>query len=210
MSTWANRFLARASNTGFSSITGVGRVYDGRFVRSLNLKATGMEINSEALFKAMMLRARVVEIPAHLDWRAQVAAGPKRRSKMRVGKQILSVLLSGFLFRPTHLFLLPGLALLTFSIYTNAWMFVHWWRVFRTFPANNWFLDRASDAARAAFAAHPHTFVLGGLSMVVAIQLLSLAFLSLQQKKYFEELFHLGTWWGMRTRAQDEDSRTTR
>jgi glycosyltransferase involved in cell wall biosynthesis len=207
MTIWANRFLARAANTGTSSITGVGRVYDGRFLRTLNLKATGMDINAEVLFKAMMLQARIVEIPAHLDWQAQITNAPGRTSKMRVWSQILSVLVSGFLFRPTHLFLVPGVALLVFSIYTNAWMFVHWWTEFRDLDQYTWFLDRASLSAREAFSKHPHTFVLGGLSMIAAIQLLSSAMLSLQQKKYFEDLFHLGTSVGIRSRTSVETSR---
>lgn len=202
MSISANRFLARAANVGASSITGMSRIYDGRFLRTLNLKATGMDINAEVLFKAMMLRARVVEIPAHLDWQAGMATGPARRSRMRIWNQILGVLVSGFLFRPTHLFLLPGLVLLVLSLYTNAWMLTHWWTAYRALPPDAWLLDRVSDAARAAFLAHPHTFVVGGLSMVAAIQILGLAFLSLQQKKYFEDLFHLGTSFGLRS---DED-----
>jgi glycosyltransferase involved in cell wall biosynthesis len=209
MSVWANRLLAKASNAGFTSITGVGRVYDGRFLRTLNVRATGMDINAEILFKALMLRARVVEIPAHLDWQAQVAVGAARRSKLRIWAQVRGVLGSGFLFRPTHPFLLPGLALLLLSIYTNAWMLSHWWTEFQAIPPQ-WILTRASEAARAAFALHPHTFVLGGLSLMVAIQLLGMSLLSLQQKRYFEDLFHLGSSLGPRSTEAGDDSRVSR
>ena len=44
------------------------RVYDGRFLRSLDLRAMDTEINTEILYKAQILHARIVEIPAHLDW----------------------------------------------------------------------------------------------------------------------------------------------
>ena len=40
---------------------------------------------------------------------------------------------------------------------------------------------------------NPQTFIVGGITFVSAIQFLSLGFLSLQNKRYFEELFHLGT-----------------
>jgi hypothetical protein len=33
----------------------------------------------------------------------------------------------------------------------------------------------------------------GGITFIAAIQFLSVGFLSLQSKRYFEELFHLGT-----------------
>ena len=54
----ANYLLARASHLEVSSVTGVGRAYDGRFIRALTLKATGMDINAEILYKALLLRAR--------------------------------------------------------------------------------------------------------------------------------------------------------
>jgi len=203
-SRWANRFLARVANVRLTSITGVGRAYDGPFVRSLNLKATGMDINPEVIFKAMMLQARVVEIPAHLDWGFQLASGPARRSKMRIGRHVVSTLVSGFVLRPTHFFLIPGLVLLAFSLYTNVWMFIHWWTEFSALGHHTWFLDRASEATRESFRLNPHTFVIGGLSMVAAFQILGLAFLSLQQKKYFEELFHLGIGLNARLRREDE------
>lgn len=208
MSVWANRILSRAANAGLSSVTGVGRIYDGRFMRTLNLKATGMDINSEVLFKAMVLRARIIEIPGHLKWRTLTTPGKTRHSKMRVGRQIMGVLTSGFLFRPAHLFLVPGLALLFLTTYTNTWMLTHWWEQFQAIPPK-WVLTRASEAARAAFALHPHTFVLGGLSLIASIQLLGMALLSLQQKKYFEDLFHLGTF-GLRNYRSDDDAGTPR
>lgn len=193
LSVAANRFLARAAKTRLSSLTGVGRAYDGKFLRSINLKSTGMNINQEILFKAIMLRARIVEVPAHLDWQFQLRAGKARKSKMRIARHVLAVLMSGFLFRPMHFFLLPGLALLTFSAYVNAWMFIHWWHEFQKFSQYTWFLDRASVAVGAAYRAFPHTFIIGGITLVVSIQLISFAILALQNKKYFEELFHLGT-----------------
>ena len=43
------------------------------------------------------------------------------------------------------------------------------------------------------FRKNPQSFVVGGVTFLAAIQFLSLGFLSLQSKRYFEELFHLGT-----------------
>lgn len=43
------------------------------------------------------------------------------------------------------------------------------------------------------FQKNPHTFLVGGITFVIAIQFFSVGFLSLQNKRYFEELFHLGT-----------------
>jgi glycosyltransferase involved in cell wall biosynthesis len=82
LSVWANRFLSATAKGSLSTLTGMVRAYDARFLRTLDLRAMGMEINPEIIYKAMMLRARIEEIPAHLDWRLQNAAGPKRKSSM--------------------------------------------------------------------------------------------------------------------------------
>ena len=50
-----------------------------------------------------------------------------------------------------------------------------------------------SHAVEAAYQGHPHTFFVAATATIIAIQLLSLGFHSMQNKRYFEELFHLGT-----------------
>src|SRR6266850_8095424 len=80
----ANHFLSRTARGGLSTLTSMVRIYDARFVRGLNLKAMGMEVSPEVIYKAMLLRARIEEIPAHLDWTLQNAAGPSRKSSMKV------------------------------------------------------------------------------------------------------------------------------
>jgi hypothetical protein len=50
-----------------------------------------------------------------------------------------------------------------------------------------------SESLALQFRKNPQSFVVGGVTFIAAIQFLSLGFLSLQSKRYFEELFHLGT-----------------
>jgi hypothetical protein len=45
----------------------------------------------------------------------------------------------------------------------------------------------------AAFRQSPHTFIIGGMTLMLSIQLLSTGILSMQSKRYFEEVFYLGT-----------------
>jgi len=52
---------------------------------------------------------------------------------------------------------------------------------------------RIGAAIADAFNMSPHAFLVGGISLIVAIQLVSLEILALQNKKYFEEIFHLST-----------------
>jgi len=46
---------------------------------------------------------------------------------------------------------------------------------------------------REQFRKNPQTFIVGGITLIAAIQFLGFGFISLQNKRYFEELFHLGT-----------------
>jgi glycosyltransferase involved in cell wall biosynthesis len=193
MSITANWFLKRFARGNLSSLTGVMRAYDGRFLRSLDLRCPGMDVNPEIIYKGMVLRARIEEVPAHLDWSFQALGGvSERKSSMRIARHIIAILLSGFMFRPFVFFVLPGLLLLVFAAYVNTWMVIHWWGHFQRL-SDPWFLDRASHAVGAAYREFPHTFIVGGIAATLSIQLLSLGLLALQSKRYFEEIFHLGT-----------------
>jgi hypothetical protein len=50
-----------------------------------------------------------------------------------------------------------------------------------------------SQAISVSFQISPHSFIVGGIALLAAIQLISLGILSAQNKRYFEELFYLGT-----------------
>jgi len=206
LSIWANRFLSRTAKGRLSTLTGMVRAYDGRFLRTLDLRSMGMEINPEVIYKGMLLRARIEEIPAHLDWRLQRAHGIKRRSSMKVLRHTLSVIISGFLLKPFIFFILPGFFLLMFSAYVNMWLLIHFFTQYQQFPQYARFFDRASAAVAAAYALAPHTFVVGLMSAMLGIQLVGLGILALQSKRYFEEIFHLGTTIYKSTR-EDETNR---
>lgn len=206
LSKWANRFLSLTAKGNVSTLTGMVRAYDASFLKSLNLKSVGMEINPEIVYKAMILRAQVEEVPAHLDWHLQKADSGRRKSSMRMLRQTMAVLLSGFLFRPVMFFLVPGMALLLFAIYVNSWMFIHFFNHYQNLSQYTWLPDRASNAVAAAYTQAPHTFIVGGLASMLAIQLISLGILALQSKSYFEEIFHLGTTIYKSTRVRGDEA----
>ncbi|NJO12648.1 MAG: glycosyltransferase family 2 protein [Gammaproteobacteria bacterium] len=115
LSIWANRFLSFFAHGNLSTLTCMVRVYEGNFARSLVLRSVGMEVMPESIYKSMILRGRIEQIPAHLDWGRQMAA-PKRRSSMRIIRHIFATILQGFIFRPFMFFILPGLVMLAFSL----------------------------------------------------------------------------------------------
>ncbi len=191
LSKWANRFLSLSARARLSTLTSMARAYDGRFLRSLNLRSTGMDVMPEIIHKAMMLRARIEEVPACLDWNVLPGDKVRRRSSMRILQHICATLLAGFLFRPFMFFVLPGLGLLLFAFWIGVWAFIHGYDYYGNLGHYDSVLIRASAALSLAYDNHAHTFVIGFFSLMLALQLISLGVLALQSKRYFEEMFHL-------------------
>ena len=190
LSRWANRLLSMSAQGHFSTLTGMVRAYDTVFLRKLNLKAWDFEINTEIIYKSQILRALIVEVPAHLDWSDQLEV-PERGSSIRVMRGILGQGFSSFLFRPFLYFIVPGLIVLVAAVYSLGWAGWHTFNELLNVPPGA--ESSFSAAVARAYALSPHSFLVGGISLLVAIQLVSLGIISAQQKRYFEETFHLGT-----------------
>lgn len=194
MSKYVNKFMHFAAQDKYYTFTGMVRAYKKSFIQTVNLKTKDYEIMPEIIYKSMILRAKIVEIPAHLDWTAQNKFAGKRTSSLRVVRSFFSGLMSGFIFRPYIFFMGIGAILMLLSLYELVWL------LFDTLgdlsnprilaPGEVWSF---SHSLAAQFKKNPQSFLVGGITFVIAIQFLSLGFLSLQSKRYFEELFHLGT-----------------
>ncbi|MCP3996647.1 MAG: glycosyltransferase family 2 protein [bacterium] len=190
LSRWANKLLSMSAKGSISTLTGMVRAYDTVFLRKLNLKAWDFEINTEIIYKAQVLRALIVEIPAHLDWSDQLEV-PERGSSIRIMRGILGQSFSSFLFRPFFYFIVPGLIVAVAALYSLGWSAYHTVNELLNVPLG---AEASFSAAVArAYAFSPHSFLVGGIALLVAIQLVSLGIISAQQKRYFEEIFHLGT-----------------
>lgn len=190
MSLWVNRFMRFAAQDKYNTYTGMVRAYRSSFIRTLNLKTKDYEVNPEILYKAMILRARIVEIPAHLDWTEQNKYKGKRTSSIRVLRGFFSGIMSSFIFRPYVFFLAIGAFLMLLSLYELVWLLFDTLSDFsRSIEINKSF----SISLALQFRKNPQSFIVGGITFLAAIQFLGLGFLSLQSKRYFEELFHLGT-----------------
>jgi len=187
-----NRFLRLFVKGRFSTLTCMVRLYDGPFIRSVNLRAMGMDVMPETLYKGMILRAHIDEIPGRLDWGPQLAYAKSRTSSMRVLSHVIATVMSGFIFRPFLFFTLPGLLLAAFSAWVNGWMFVHFFEAWRDLGEMQPTVTM-SQAVGLAYERFPHTFVIGLLSAMLAVQLIGLGILALQNKRYFEELFHVAS-----------------
>jgi hypothetical protein len=89
-------------------------------------------------------------------------------------------------------------------MYVDAWIVIHFLNQYQNVTTDGWIFARSSDAVALAYSRFPHTFIVGGLASMLAIQLISLGILALQSKSYFEEIFHLGTTIYKSTRASSD------
>jgi glycosyltransferase involved in cell wall biosynthesis len=190
MSRWVNAFMRIAAQDKYHTYTGMVRAYRKDFIKTVNLKTKDYEINPEILYKAMILRARVIEIPAHLDWTEQNKYKDKRRSSIKMLRGFFSGIMSSFIFRPYIFFLAIGMILMMLSMYELIWLLIDTLSYISNSTA---VIPSFSESLALQFRKNPQSFIVGGITFVAAIQFLSVGFLSLQSKRYFEELFHLGT-----------------
>ena len=193
MSSWVNRFMSFAAQDKYHTFTGMVRAYRKSFIQTLNLKTRDYEINPEIIYKAMILRAKIIEIPANLDWTEQNKFAGKRTSSLRVLRSFFSGLMSGFIFRPYIFFIGIGAILMLLSLYELIWLL---YDVLADLAKTDGVVGQQhsfSHSLATEFQKNPQSFLVGGLTFIIAIQFLSVGFLSLQSKRYFEELFHLGT-----------------
>jgi glycosyltransferase involved in cell wall biosynthesis len=193
MSKWVNKFMSFSAQDKYYTFTGMVRAYKTSYIRNVNLKTKDYEVNPEIMYKSMILRARIIEIPAHLDWTEQNKYAGKRVSSIRILRGFFSGIMSAFIFRPYIFFIGVGCLLAFLSMYELIWLFY----------------DTLSDLKKCLmigtssqcsfsislakqFLKNPQSFLVGGITLLASIQFLVLGFLSLQSKRYFDELFHLG------------------
>lgn len=192
MSKWANRILQRLSLHHISTVTGMVRAYDSAFINGLSLKSMDNQINAEIIYKATLLRRTIIEIPANLVWTRDEEETKTRRGSMRFVTMIIDSLFSGFIFRPFTFFIVPGVILLLMALYALGWAA---WHVISFLPEHSGsFVWIITEATGDAFGLSPHSFVIGGIALIVAFQLISIGIISAQNKRYFEELWYQGTW----------------
>ena len=189
-----NKFLSIVVREKIYTFTGMVRAYDSKYLKYLNLKARDTEINPEIIYKSLLLRARIVEIPAHLNWGFNKKKNAKRKSSLKMIRGIMSGFMSGFIFRPYIFFIIVGLVLFLIALYVIGWIFINTFYVYPNVQTvGQYFDERFTLAVSQVFRQSPQAFMVGGITLIISLQFLSLGFLSLQSKRYFEELFHLNT-----------------
>jgi glycosyltransferase involved in cell wall biosynthesis len=194
LSRFMNRLIMLVAQEKIHTFTSMVRAYKREFITSLNLKGTSHTINPEIIYKGIILRARIMEIPAHLDWTLQRNAGGARTSSMKILLGIMKGLMSAFIFKPYAYFLGIGFMLLLIVIYLLAWIIIHIIHIYPAIQATSqYFDDKFSNAVAEVFNSRPHAFFIAGVVLIIALQFISLGFIALQNKRNFEETYHFLT-----------------
>lgn len=172
----ANAILNKASYHDIKTLTAMVRAYDGPFIRSMALKAEGPDIMVEIVYKAQILRARIVEIPATLSWagldqRVSRSALTSTTSRMTTYRQLINA----YLWRPFWVPMIPAALFSIIALVGICCGKLGW-----------------DGLTLGAF--------------VLTFTLFTSSLMSLQNKRYFEELFNLG--FGMRAVSPVEPIRT--
>lgn len=165
----ANAFLSRAVHGEIETLTGMVRAYDGAFIRGLALKAPNTDINLEVIYKTQILHARIVEIPATLDWSGlESRAGRTRVADAKTRAKIYKTLVDGVLFRPFVLFGVVGIVLVGAGVAVGL-------------------------LAMMLVGPQVELTVLAICALSTGVTLCFAGLLSIQIKRCFEELFFLGS-----------------
>jgi hypothetical protein len=125
LSKCANRFLSFLAPCDLSTLTGMVRVYEGKLLKKICLKANDFDINTEIIYKSWLLRSRIIEIPAHLDWSEQRDIKRNRKSSLRILRTSLNYISRGFMFKPFMFFRLSVFAFAVISLCSIAWFIVY-------------------------------------------------------------------------------------
>ena len=165
--------MRMAAQDKYHTFTGMVRAYRRDFIRTLNLKTKDYEVNPEIMYKAMILRARIVEIPAHLDWTEQNKFSGQRKSSLRVLRSFFSGIMSGFIFRPYLFFVGIGTFLLLLSLYELIYLLYDTLSYIAQVNSQSSELISFPQSLAVQFQRNPQTFLVGGITFVIAIQFLS-------------------------------------
>lgn len=117
VSKMANKIVGYALSNNISTVTGILRAYRKRVLDSIEIEASGTEINPEILSKAIALGFKIEEMPVTLKGREM------GESKIKFRSTTISHLLLTFYEKPMILFGIVGLVLCIIGIISAIYLF---------------------------------------------------------------------------------------
>jgi len=110
LSALANRYLSLATGGKIATLTSMVRAYNATALRALAMDPRDLDFNHKLVLAALRDHAKIVEVPARLEWRRDPPDAPaQRRSSVKIFGHSWSVLMAGMRYRPSMMLALPGL-----------------------------------------------------------------------------------------------------
>ncbi len=181
-----NRVLSYTFGGNISVLTCVVRAYRKEFIKKIDLHSNDKDLHLEILYKAKILGAKVLEVPADLKWRMDKIESLKRSNKRRSTLKLRRTSNSHFFFamlnRPGIIYFIPANLLLMISLFVLTMII----RVVLFDISNGISLY---FAIRNSMLDGTLSWMTFALSFVLSIQFFSLGFLTNQNKKNHEETY---------------------
>ena len=181
-----NKILSYTFGGNISVLTCIIRAYKKDFINKLDLHSNDKDLYLEILYKAKILGAKILEVPADLHWRheniSNVKTPVKRRSTLKFRRTTNSHFFFAMLNKPGIIFFIPANLLLMISLF----FFTLIVRVILTNISNGASLY---FAIRNSMLSGTLSWITLALSFVLSIQFFSLGFLTNQNKKNHEETY---------------------
>lgn len=197
ISRWGNRVLSTGVYGRFSTLTCMVRGYRRDVIQRMELIASNKDLHIEVLQKANLFGFRIVEVPAHLEWRSKDRANRVKTGLFSsfplfaMSSTIASHLVYNYVLRPGPTLLVPILGLTAIALAGILVIFVSF--LIRLFEARP-----DTSAPMQFYLALRETLLQGSLTVTLVfacsaaiLVFVSLFFVSQQSKKQFEELYIL-------------------
>jgi len=181
-----NKILSFTFGGDISVLTCSVRAYKKDFLKKLDLFSDDKDLHLEILYKAKILGAKIMEVPADLRWNKRkiinLRRSKKRRSTMNFRKTSNSHFFFAMMNRPGIIFFIPANILLLVSFFILS-------SVIRVIFSNLQSGLSLYLAIRESMLSGVLSYMTFSLSFVLAIQFFSLGFLTNQNKKNYEETY---------------------
>jgi dolichol-phosphate mannosyltransferase len=196
MSKWGNRVLSAGLRGKFRTVTCVVRGYTRDVLDHLEFVNDGKDLHLEIIQKAELFGLRVVEVPAHLNWRDR-QRGKKRKTRLldyipflSMSGTIASHLSYNYVLRPGAILNIPVIGLLIIALLGVLILF----SVF----IENLITSSGNLSFSKIFLTMRETLINGRLTLslsvgalVISMVFIAFYFASQQNKRNYEELYTL-------------------
>ncbi len=181
-----NKILSHMYGEGLSVLTCIVRAYRSEFIQSLDLHSNNKDIHLEILYKAKILGARIVEVPADLAWPSHKGVRhttPKRRSTLKFRKTTSSHFFFALINKPGLVFVIPGLILFFLSLCIISICF------YAMLPDLHNGMSLYMALRKSMIETATPSWMTAVFSFLLSVQFFSWGFLTNQSKRNYEETY---------------------